>query len=152
MSGLPVHVQQTLGDIAAMRLRLDEAEAALRAIYAVSVVVTPAIAAPAPKGPVAVPRAPRAKAEKPSADAAPSASGRKYDDGIVRALRSETAQLGMTSSDVCRVFTGPGKPEEVSRISGAITLALQSLQKRGIVRKDGRHWYIVRANDQEMAS
>lgn len=74
----------------------------------------------------------------------PALGGGKYDERLLSALKQEQAQFGMTSSDLCRVFTGPGKPKEVQRISGGVSIALQSLQRRGLVRKDGRHWHIVR--------
>lgn len=155
---IPDFVQALLDDLAARRQQLEALEAGLRATYGAAesealpvqearprrarAVVPPATPEPVP---AARPRRLTSAAiVVPSAGKRRGTEGSKYDEGMLRALKGEQAQHGLTASDLCRVFTGPGKPAEVQRISGGISIALQQLQKRGLVRKDGRHWYIVR--------
>lgn len=157
---IPAHAQQTLDDIQAIRRRLDEAEAAIRAVYGGQLETPPeAIETTELREPRAVkPRRPKPTpaAEPPapaplakiqgvrSAEVKQSQMGGKYDEGILRALRTEAAAYGLSLSDVTRTFTGPGKPAEVTRLVGTIHSAMQSLQRRGLVRKDGRMWHVVR--------
>lgn len=78
--------------------------------------------------------------------------GGKYDEPILRALKGELGAYGMPLSDVTRAIVGPGKPAEVKRLIGTIYSALQSLHKRGQVRKDGRMWHVARPAKPEAVS
>lgn len=157
---IPAHAQQTLDDIAVIRQRLDDAEAAIRAVYVgqpdavLPHVATGPVSTPPPNVVLPQPRAERpvlavvderpVKAAPPAPAKAPTDAGSKYDEPILRALKSETGAYGMPLSDVTRAIVGPGKPADVKRLIGTIYSALQSLLKRGQVRKDGRMWHVVR--------
>lgn len=162
---IPAHAQRTLDDIRCIRQRLDDAEAAILAVYDHRAPADPPVDPPVDdeqepeidppplvEPPPSVRRA-RLEAPRPApVSKSPATARGKYDTGILRALHSEQAQFGMSGSDVCRTFTGPGKPDEVARISGPVTMALQSLQRRGQVRKDGRMWHVVRQHEREAVS
>lgn len=148
----PAHVLQTLQDLDAMRAQIDATERTLRLLYALpetTASATPAVLArpdddaPAPEDD----DEDEAPAPAPSVltrSTPPGTVGSKYDDGILRALKSEQAQHGLTCSDIARTFTGPGKPQEVAKIVPSIHDALKSLMKRGQVRRDGRYYHLVR--------
>lgn len=155
---LPPHIQQTLDDLAAMRSRLDATEEALRTLYGLGPVAETGLPLAETKPPrrnaKVSPRETKAAAHESKSPSrkAPKADpriGSKYDDGILRALKTEAAAHGLTCGDITRTFTGPGKPAEVEKLNPLVWAALKSLIKRGQVRKDGRHYYIVRAHERE---
>lgn len=153
----PPHVVQTLADIDALRARLNDTERTLRTIYALpEASEDPSPAPPVdtlPVSPARVARTERSrKGATPAAVETPDVrqtAGGKYDEGILRYLRSEAAQYGASLMDVARSFTGPGKPAEAQKLTSAMFSALASLVKRGLVRKDGRHYIIVRAHEHD---
>lgn len=74
----------------------------------------------------------------------PEPGGGKYDAGILSALRSEQAQFGIATSDLTRFIAPRVSGPQFSSVNSSVDCALRSLLKRGLVRRDGRHWYIVR--------
>jgi hypothetical protein len=157
---IPAHAQRTLDDIRGIRQRLDDAEAAILAVYQAG---PPADETPAERDPDADQPADADAPDEGPMEAPPPAppairrvgvppAGGKYDAEILRALRSEHGQFGLPLSDVTRAIVGPGKPAEVKRLVGTIHGAMQSLQKRGEVRKDGRMWHVVRRHQREAVS
>jgi hypothetical protein len=157
---IPAHAQAVLDDMAVIRQRLDDAEAAIRAVYSDAVLTSDAGPVRAAATEVVHPQPskrrtePEAVAEslkpRPVVASQPT-RGSKHDAGILRALKQESAFLGLSLSDVCRALVGPGKPAEVNKVSGGVHQALASLIKRGMVRKDGRFYHIVRDADRASA-
>ena len=74
---------------------------------------------------------------------APAAKPGKYDAGILRALRSEQGQYGLTTSDVARLAV-PGLPrDKFAVINSGVDNALKRLQTLGIVTREGRIWKVA---------
>lgn len=106
--------------------------------------VEPRAQKPAPAS--EAPSAERAASSRAQASSAPASN---HTEGILSALKSEQAAYGLTLADVCRALVGPGKPSKAAAINGAVHQVLGTLIRQGQVRKDGRHYYIVRAHDRE---
>lgn len=161
---IPDFVQALLDDLAARRQQLEALEAGLRATYGAAesealpvqearprrarTVVPPATPEPVPAArPRRVTPAAASTREAPVEDA-----GGKYDAGILTARRSEPAQFGLATSDVTRLVVPRISSEKFGSINSSVDYALKRLQQRGQVRRDGRHWYIVRDHEREVAS
>ncbi len=151
---LPPHIEQTLTDIAAQRARLDEAERALRLLYAPAGHVAPASVRPSGRRsapevptpsrvatPVAAPR-PRAKVTA----AAPSASRTGQWDGEVRDALALAPATGVTVTEIARRLVSPNAPKaDLEQMVQRVWGALQRFCAAGEAVKDGRHYRRVEA-------